>query len=156
LTIDVRHGRADETPPVLLWVIAAVAVIPFPASALMYGYGPAEHMKGSLTMLLTWSAIILAFIGGVRWGLETREPRPRRYRLAFSALCAAAAWAVLLARGQVPDAWLLGLFIAVFLIQWLFAHQTPEAPSRYPMLSHVMVGAACVSLALALEKAISG
>jgi hypothetical protein len=153
---EVRPGSGEETPPVLLWVIAGVAVVPFPASALMYGYGPAEHMEGSLTMLLTWSAIILAFIGGVRWGLESREPRPRRYRLAFSALCGAAAWGVLLWRGRVPDAWLLGLFIAVFMIQWLFAHQTPEAPSRYPMLSHVMVGAACASLALALEKAING
>src|SRR5688572_11715269 len=153
---EVRPGRRVETPPALLWVIAATAVIPFPASALMYGYGPAEHMEGSLTMLLTWSAIILAFIGGVRWGMETREPRPRRYRLAFSALSAAAAWGVLLWRGQVPDAWLLGLFIAVFMIQWLFAHQTSEAPERYPMLSHLMAGAACVSLAVALEKAISG
>ena len=153
---DVGPGHRAETPPALVWAIAAVAAIPFPASALMYGYGPAEHMEGSLTMLLTWSAIILAFIGGVRWGMETREARPRRHRLAFSALSGAAAWGVLLWRGQVPDAWLLGLFIGVFMIQWLFAHQTPEAPERYPMLSHVMAGAACVSLAVALEKALTG
>ena len=42
------------------------------------------------------------------------------------------------------------------MIQWLFDHQTPDAPSRYPVLSTVLHGAACVSLALALEKAISG
>ncbi len=153
---EVRPGRRVETPPALVWVMAATAVVPFPASALMYGYGPAEHMEGSLTMLLTWSAIILAFIGGVRWGLETREPRPRRYRMGFAALCAAAAWGLLLWRGQVDDAVILGLFIAMFMIQWLFDHPNPEAPSRYPMLSTVLAGSACVSLALALEKAISG
>jgi hypothetical protein len=153
---EARQRPRVETPPALLIAIAVVAVLPFPASALMYGYGPAEHTEGSLTMLLSWSAIILAFICGVRWGLETREPRPKPYRFGFSALCAGAAWGVLLWRGQVPDAWLLGLFIAVFILQWLFAHQVEDAPSRYPTLSHMMAGTACVSLAVALEKAISG
>ena len=153
---DVRPRSGAETPPVALWLIALTALAPFPASALMYCYGPQIHQVGSLTMLMTWSAIILAFIGGVRWGLETREPRPRRDRMGFAALCAAAAWGLLLWRGQAPDALILGLFIAMFMIQWLFDHPNPEAPSRYPMLSTVLAGSACVSLALALEKAISG
>src|SRR4051812_3263831 len=59
-----------EAPPAMLWVIASVALIPFPASALMYCYGPIEHRPGSLTILFTWSSIILSFIAGVRWGLE--------------------------------------------------------------------------------------
>ena len=153
---EVRPGRRADAPPALVWAIALLAVVPFPASALMYGYGPARHMAGSLTMLLTWSAMILAFLGGVRWGLESREPRPSRVRLGFSALCGAAAWGVLLGRGMVADPWLLGLFIAMFMIQWLFNHQVEGAPSRYPMLSHVLAGAACASLALAAEKALNG
>ena len=153
---EARPSRRTEAPPALLWAIAGVAVVPFPASALMYGYGPLRHMEGSLTMLLSWSAIILAFIGGVRWGLETREARPRIRRFVFSALCAAAAWGVLLWRGQAPDAWLLGFFIAIFILQWLFAHQAEDAPERYPLLSHTVAGTACVSLAIALEKAING
>ena len=40
-------------------------------------------------------------------------------------------------------------------VEWLFDHQTPDTPSRYPMLSTAVTGAACVSLALALEKAMS-
>ena len=152
---DVRPSRRVEAPPLALWAIAAVALVPFPASALMYCYGPAVHQPGSLTILFSWSAIVLAFIGGVRWGLETREPTPRWFRLAFYALCAAAALGVLLGRGVVPDSWLLALFIAAFMIQWLFDHQTPDAPSRYPTLSTMLTAAAGISLALALEKAIN-
>jgi hypothetical protein len=65
-----------------------------------------------------------------------------------------AAWVILLARGHAPDSWILGGFIAAFLIQWLFDHQTPDTPSRYPILSTAVTGVACVSLALALEKAL--
>ena len=62
---------------------------------------------------------------------------------------------LLLARGAAPDSWILGGFLMAFLVQWLFDHQTPDTPSRYPMLSTAVTGAACVSLALALEKAMS-
>jgi hypothetical protein len=136
-----------------LWAIAILALSPFPVSAILFCYGPDRLWSSALTSLLTWSAVVLSFLGGVRWGLETREPQPRAMRQAFSALCAVAAWVVLLARHRVPDTWILGGFIAAFLIQWLFDHQTPDTPSRYPMLSTALTGGACVSLALALEKA---
>ena len=139
---DVRPFRRVEAPPLALWAIAAIALAPFPASALMYCYGPAEHQRAALTVLFSWSAIVLSFIGGVRWGLETREPKPRWYRLAFYAMCGAAALAVLLGRGVAPDAWLLALFIAAFMIQWLFDHQSPDAPTRYPTLSTTLTAAA--------------
>ena len=150
---DVRPGRRAESIPVALWAIAILALAPFPVSALLYSYGPAGLMRPALTALLGWSAIVLAFLGGVRWGLETREPSPRANRQLFSAMCAVAAWVVLLARGRAPDTWIMAGFIAAFLIQWLFDHQTPDTPSRYPLLSTTMTSAACISLALALEKA---
>lgn len=153
---ETRPARRVETPPAALWAIAIIALGPFPGSALMYCYGPMADQAYSLTVLLSWSALVLAFLGGVRWGLETREPAPRWYRLAFYALCAAAGLAVLLGRGLVPDPWLLALFIASFMIQWLFDHQVPDTPSRYPSLSTALTAAAGMSLALALEKAING
>jgi hypothetical protein len=152
---DVRPATRAESIPVGLWVIALLALSPFPAAALLYSYGPPDLMRPALTSLLGWSAVVLAFLGGVRWGLETREPRPRITRQAFSAMCAVAAWVVLLARGRAPDTWILGGFIAAFLIQWLFDHQTPDTPSRYPMLSTSLTAGACISLGLALEKAMS-
>lgn len=153
---DVRDGDDGDPIPLGLWIIAGLAIAPFPAAALAYCYGPAEWSRGSMSLLLDWSAVALSFLGGVRWGLETREPRPRSLRQAFSALCAVAAVVVLLAQGRAPEPWILGGFIVAFLIQWLFDHQSPDAPARYPLLSTTLTAAACVSLALALEKSING
>jgi hypothetical protein len=150
---DLRPAPRAESVPAALWVIALLALAPFPAAALVYCYGPAKFAAASLGVLLTWSAVVLSFLGGVRWGLETREPEPRWQRQGFSALCAAAALVVLLARGRAPDTWILGGFIVAFLIQWLFDHQTPDTPSRYPMLSTALTAGACISLSLALESA---
>jgi len=150
---DVRPASKAESPPVALWAIALLALSPFPLAALLYSYGPAQLHSAALTSLLVWSTAVLSFLGGVRWGLETREPRPRWLRQAFAALCAVAAWVILLARGAAPDTWIIGGFLAAFLVQWLFDHQTPDTPSRYPMLSTAVSAAACVSLALALEQA---
>jgi hypothetical protein len=152
---DVRPAKRAESIPAALWGIALVAISPFPISALLYSYGPPEKMAPALTALLGWSAAVLSFLGGVRWGLETREPSPRPMRQVFSAMCAVAAWVIWMARGRTPDTWILGGFIMAFLIQWLFDHQTPDTPSRYPMLSTALTTAACVSLALALERAMN-
>lgn len=143
-----------ESIPLALWVIALVALSPFPVTALIYAYGPPERMEPAIRALLQWSAVVLSFLGGVRWGLETREPSPRPMRQVFSAMCAVAGWVILMSRGNAPDTWVIGGFIAAFLIQWLFDHQTPDTPSRYPMLSTAVTTGACVSLALCLEKAL--
>ncbi len=150
---DVRPTPRVESPPAALWTIALLAISPFPLGALIYAYGPPERTDQALTVLLTWSTTIMSFLAGVRWGLETREPAPRWQRHAFSALAAVAGWVILLSRGHISDSWLLGGFIIAFLIQWLFDHQTPDTPARYPILSTTLTTAACVSLGLALEKA---
>ncbi|HEX3700997.1 MAG TPA: DUF3429 domain-containing protein [Phenylobacterium sp.] len=146
----------DEAPPVALWAIAALALAPFPIAAGVYAYGPHDVVRPSLTVILTWSAVVLSFLGGVRWGLETSLSRPRLYRHGISVASAAAAWGLLLARGRVPDSWVIGGTIAAFLIQWMFDHQAPEVPARYPKLSTTVTAAACVSLAVCLDMAIRG
>lgn len=151
---DVKSETKFESPPLALWAIALTGLSPFAIAALVYSYGPGAYANTSLNILLTWCAVTLSFLGGVRWGLETREVSPRWQRHAFSALGALAAWVILLARGHAPDTWIMGGFIAAFLIQWLFDHQTPDTPARYPALSTAITGTSCVSLALALEKAL--
>jgi hypothetical protein len=144
----------DEAPPPALWVIAALALVPFPAAAGVYGFGRHDLAGPALTMILTWSAVVLTFLGGVRWGLETSLFRPRLYRQAISFASAILAWALLMARGRVADRWVIGGTIAAFLVQWLFDHQAPEVPARYPKLSTAVTAAACVSLAICLDQAI--
>lgn len=152
---DARPVKRAEPPPAALWAIAIIALAPFPAAAITYCYGPPADRTMSLSVLFSWSALVLAFLGGVRWGMETREPEPRWQRQAFYALAAAAGLAVLVGRGMAPDAWLLTFLIVAFLIQWLFDNQVPDTPSRYPSLSTALTAAAGVSLALALEKTIN-
>lgn len=150
---DVRPAQKAESPSLAIWAIALLALSPFAVSALIYCYGPTDRAASSLNVLLTWTAMVMSFLGGVRWGLETREPSPRWQRQGFSALAAVAAWVILLAREHAPETWIIGGFIAAFMIQWLFDHQTADTPSRYPILSTALTSTACVSLALVLEKA---
>lgn len=144
----------NETPPVALWAIVLVALAPFPAFAIAYGYGPHDMGRPALTLIMTWSAVVLSFLGGVRWGMETLLPQPRWHRQIISVLSAVAAWLLLLARHRLPDKWILGGAIVAFLLQWLFDHQGPGVPARYPKLSTAITSAACVSLAVCLDQAL--
>lgn len=153
---DAQAGPGAHSAPAALWLIALLALSPFPLAALLYGYGPAEYGRPALTVILSWSAVVLSFLGGVRWGLESAEPQPRLHRLALSVAAPATAFAVFLGRGRLPDGWILSALIAIFILQWLFDHQAPDTPARYPKLSTTLTAGACLSLAVVLEKAISG
>ncbi|RAK54386.1 DUF3429 domain-containing protein [Phenylobacterium soli] len=151
---EARIVSRDEAPPFALWAIAVLALSPFPASAIAYGYGPPDIARPALTLIMTWTAVVLSFLGGVRWGMETLLPQPRWYRQVISVLSALAAWLLLLARHRFPDTWILTGAIAAFLLQWLFDHQGPDVPARYPKLSTAITAAACVSLAVCLDQAL--
>jgi len=140
--------------PVSLWTIALLALAPFPIAAITYAWGPAILYGTAMEVMLTWSSVVLAFLGGVRWGLESARPAPRFLRLLGSVLSPVAAWSLWLARGNLPPALLLGGFLAAFMLQWLFDHAAPDVPSRYPRLSTVLTAGACISLAMMLEQAI--
>jgi hypothetical protein len=148
----VRYERA----PLALWLIAVVTIAPFPIAAVAYGWGAADVARPALTVILTWTAVVLAFLGGVRWGLESGLPMPRLYRLLISISSPVVAWGLLLSRQKIADSWVIGGCIAAFLIQWLFDHQAPDVPARYPRLSTAMTAAACISLAICLDQAIRG
>jgi Protein of unknown function (DUF3429) len=145
---------AATSPPKPLWIIALLGLAPFPVSAGLYAYGPADAAGPALTLMITWSAIVLGFLGGVRWGLETGRPEPRWTRLAASTISPVAAWLLVFARGNLETAWILCGFLAAFLLQWLFDHAAPDVPSRYPRLMTTLTLVASLSLALALEQAL--
>lgn len=144
-----------ESAPAGLWVIALVGIAPFPASAIAYGFGPPDLAQPALKAILTWSAVVLAFLGGVRWGLETmRRGSPRWERQAISVLAPWVAWILFLLRDRISDPMIIGGFIAAFLVQWLYDHQAPDVPARYPRLSTATTAAACISLAVCLDQAL--
>lgn len=143
-------GRA----PLPLWIIALAALSPFPVAAGIYAFGPAGQASMALAVILTWSAVVLAFLGGVRWGLETGRPSPRWPRLLASVISPVIAWILFLGRDAIADHWELTGFLAAFLLQWLFDHSAPDTPARWPILMTTLTLGACVSLAVVLEKAL--
>jgi hypothetical protein len=147
-------GRRFEAAPPSLWILAVLALLPFPISAGIYGYGPPEAAREAVTLLMTWSAMVLSFLGGVRWGLESGRPGPRPGRLALAVLFAVVAWALLLARWRLQPAWTLSAYLVAFMLQWLSDHATPGTAARFPRLSTAVTAAACVSLAVAIDQAI--
>lgn len=146
--------EAEASAPAPLWTLALLALAPFPVSAAVYAYGAPAQGAFALSAILAWSAMVLSFLGGVRWGLESARPAPRYLRLSGSVISSVAAWCLLMAHGRVEAAWLIGGFMAAFILQWLFDHAAPDVPSRYPRLSTVLTAGACVSLAVALEHAL--
>src|SRR5947209_7493129 len=123
----------DAIPPAL-WVIALAALAPFPISAVLYGYGSPDVARPALTVVLTWHGCVLAFLGGVCWGLESGRPAPRAGRLMISVFSPVVAWLLLLSRHRIGDGWIVAGCIVAFLVQWLFDHQAPDVPARYPRL----------------------
>lgn len=144
----------EASAPAPLWTIAVLSLAPFPTAAVLYAYGPARWALVSLTALLFWSSTVLSFLGGVRWGLESARPAPRWTRLTTSVISSVAAWALLMSRGRLGAAVVIGGFMAAFILQWLFDHTAPDVPARYPRLSTLLTAGACISLAVAMEQAL--
>jgi hypothetical protein len=150
---DVPPAPPPGTAPAPLWAIALVAVSPFPVAAAFYAYGQPDQATVAIHVLLSWSMVVMAFLGGIRWGLETARPVPRWNRLVGSIVSPAAAWGFYLSRGRLGPAVVIGGFIAAFLVQWVFDHRAPNMPARYPRLSTMLTAAACISLGVAMEQA---
>jgi hypothetical protein len=150
---DVRSPAPGGGAPASLWGIALAAVSPFPVTAFFYAYGQPEQAKVAIHVLLSWSMVVMAFLGGIRWGLETARPVPRWNRLVGSIFSPVAALGFYLSRGRFGLVVIIGGFIAAFLVQWLFDHRAPNMPARYPRLSTLLTAAACISLGVAMEQA---
>ena len=153
VTDDPGAASRWESIPPALWAIAIGSLAPFPLAAIAYGWGSPDIARPALSLIIDWSVCVLGFLGGVRWGMESGRPRARPWRLMISVASPVAAAAILLARGRVPDGWVVGACIVAFLAQWLFDHQGPDVPARYPKLSTAVTAAACISLSVCLDQA---
>lgn len=155
MDIHTDEERPGGAAPFPLWAIALLGLAPFPAAAVLYCWGPADLAGPALGVMLTWSAVVLGFLGGIRWGMETGRAEPRWTRLATSVISPIAGWTLLFARGSIDTPWLLCGFLAAFILQWLYDHTASDVPARYPRLMTTLTLGACVSLAMALEQALS-
>ena len=69
-----------------VWSLALLGLAGFPAAAITYAFGPSDLRFTSIHVLLTWSAVVLGFLGGIRWSQETGREQPHFIRLAGAML----------------------------------------------------------------------
>jgi hypothetical protein len=144
--------------PATAWAFVLACLAPFAVAAGLFCYGPAGNAPAALMALLSYSAIMLAFIGGLRCGFEiTETPRWRTVGLAMVAVLIAMA----LVAAPIPADWRLGGFLIAFLVQWAwdsytFSHSElyEDVPTWRPRMRTLLTLGAVLALALALEQAL--
>ena len=144
-------------PPTPALVLGVLGLVPFFAGAGVYAFGPADLGGPGLLTLLAWSAAILSFLGGTRWGVEmaARPQQPRWSVLTPSVLPTAAAWLLLAAAPLAATERQLMGFIAAFVLMWLWDFRAKDPPRWYGPLRTLLTAGAVVALALALWKTLS-
>ncbi|MEZ5871631.1 MAG: DUF3429 domain-containing protein [Nitratireductor sp.] len=97
----------------------------------------------------TWSAIILSFLGGIRWGMALRDEPVSLSRLAFSVLASIAGWISLF----LPDGLCLMVLLLAYCAQgaWdSFSIHAGQAPAWFARLRITMTLLVAAAHALAL------
>ena len=147
----------NRRPPAAAAALGALGLIPFALGAGLFGYGP-EGLRGpALLTLLAYSAAILSFLGGVRWGVEIAIHRkPRWGVLAASNLPPLAAWLLLAAGGGfgLTEVQALGGFLLAFLLQWAWDSRSNTLPAWYPRLRTLLTLGAVLALAVAIQASL--
>ena len=120
-------------------------------AAGVYAFGDPQLRGPALLTLLGYSAAVLSFLGGVRWGVEIALRRqPRWIVLGAAVLPSLTAWG-LLAGSALRTEHQLGGFLAAFLLQWAWDSRAVSPPAWYPRLRTLLTLGAVLALAVALE-----
>jgi hypothetical protein len=128
-------------------------VLPFIGSALLILTAPPEAAGLAWTALLVYGAVILSFIGGIRWGMAIQEPAnqgmepaaPLWQPLLVSVAPSLAGWVALLLPPPLPPFVLAAGFLAMLRSDWRAA-RTGGAPPWYPLLRWPPTAIAVTSL----------
>jgi hypothetical protein len=109
--------RPPEPVPRVAVVLGVAGVIPFVAAAIVLWVSE-THRLMAVTGGIAFGAVVLSFLGGIRWGTAIGPFSPRRIarEFTFSVLPAIAGWFALL----IPFLPALCLLIAGFLLQALW------------------------------------
>lgn len=140
--------------PVVAWVLGLAGLIPFFGAAAALWVGPPTLRGVALLALLAYAAVILSFLGGVRWGAETaRDEGPRAAPLILSVLPSLLAWGALVGAASVPPASQLLLLGAGLLLASVWDIRSMSLPDWYRRLRLVLTGGALLALGIAWLQA---
>jgi len=104
----------------IAWILTFAGAVPFAAATATLFVGDDLHLRvPAIAALVTYSAVILSFLGGIEWGLALREEAgnemTRAIALGLSAVPSLAAWAVL----WLPSpTYQVGTALAIFVFVW--------------------------------------
>lgn len=124
-----------------------LGLVPFLALPAALVFRPAWGPLAALAVAL-YAGLILAFLGGARFGLCIPATRPDGPTLAGSMLPPLAAWGLLLWLHDAPKRLLIAIGLALAL-SWAWDALTVTAPAWYRPLRGALSAAAVGSLALA-------
>ena len=103
----------------IAWFMAFAGAIPFLVATAALFTEDSQVRVPAIAALVTYSAVILSFIGGIEWGLAIREEagneRTRVMALGLSGVPSLAAWGVLWLPSPV---WQVGAALAIFVFVW--------------------------------------
>lgn len=124
-----------QSPPQVPMALMFGGVIPFASSAgaMIVWREDLALLNLAALWLLVYSAIILSFIGGVRWGAEiAKRERPRFAELGPSVLGALAGWGLVMAGFQHGmQTWMFAAMGAALTLHYLYDAISPELPLWY-------------------------
>ncbi|NJR20203.1 MAG: DUF3429 domain-containing protein [Hyphomonadaceae bacterium] len=145
-----RRDLAPRGP----WVLGILGLVPFYGAILAGQFAPPPYSLVSITVFYVYSAVILSFLGGTRWGFEvsTRPEGPSFLTLLFSVIPSLLALVGGVSQFVAP---LLGLGIlaAGFFAMWVWDYATTGGSTRLwplwyrPLRTMLSVGA-LVAIAL--------
>ena len=145
---------SSRKPPASAGVLGTLGLAPFFAAAGAYVWGPGQWTGPALLSLLAYAATVLAFLGGVRWGVEIVRPEPRWTVLTASVLPQLAAFA-LLAAPRIDVSWQLGGLLVAFVAQGLWDGVAKSPPRWYARLRTFLTFGAVLALAAGLQATLS-
>ena len=131
--------------PTLAWAYGLAGLLPFVgcAAADVAGLGPGQGAWRFA--LLGYSAVILSFLGGGRWGFALMSPRPSPLSMTVSMAPSIAAFFLLLTREPFLK---LALCAAAGChgLQWLWDVRDPGAPPGYAGLRSTLTAVAVLAI----------
>ncbi|MEC5291237.1 DUF3429 domain-containing protein [Aurantimonas sp. C2-6-R+9] len=123
------------------WTLGVLGLVPFVLMAVIFAYAGRSFIAYPMLVLAFsgYSATILAFLGGIRWGIGMVSHAHRRRVLILSVLPSLAGWILLF----VPSPWVFAGFAAAFALQgaWdMLAARRRELPAWFGRLRLVLTG----------------
>lgn len=148
------HELDDNRIPRTALVLGLLGVVPFWGMALLAALATQSELATlGLNASLAYGAVILSFLGGIRWGAALKATGARERNIAFSlsVIPSLAGWAALL----IPAIPAVSLIIAGLMMQSLWdvtSTQEGRLPGWFAKLRMILTTLAVLALMVLLGR----